>query len=325
MSLPLTRRIAQAALLVAAGATPLVAAGSASAADLVPHGTDLGKGISRLDGVTANSNLKGEAHQLGQALGTTGAVVSGTALPAATDAAATAASDKLPDSGRLLDPLGHHDGATTAADGPLTDLAGKLSTLAPLTGGALPGGAPRAMPATSSMPGLPSSPLSGVGSLPAPPTVSGVDKVVNADTLNNPVAAASHLAGQIPATSSLAGSLPSEDRVASALPATGRLADSLPATGNTLGSVPLVDQLGGQLPVAQQLGTLPGADHLTHGMPNSGDLLHPTQAADALHLQELTGQAGESTHRLGGIPDLGAVTNLLGGLGGTTQHLPTVN
>lgn len=59
MSLPLSRRIAQAALLVAAGATPLVAAGSASASQLVPQGTDLAQGISRLDGVTSHSNLKG--------------------------------------------------------------------------------------------------------------------------------------------------------------------------------------------------------------------------------------------------------------------------
>ncbi|WP_329567315.1 hypothetical protein [Kitasatospora sp. NBC_01266] len=323
MSLPLSRRIAQAALLVAAGATPLVAAGSASASQLVPQGTDLAQGISRLDGVTSHSNLKGEAHQLGQALGTTGAVLSGTALPAATDAAATAASDKLPDSEKLLGPLGHHDGSTTATDGQLAEL-GKLTALTPL-GGVLPSAAQRSMPATSSMPGLPASPLSGVGSLPAPPTVTGVDKVVNAETLNHPVTATSQLAGQIPATSSLAGSLPSEDRLASALPATDRLTGSLPSTGNTLGSVPMVDKLAGQLPATQQLGALPSTDQLAHGAPNTGDLLHPAQAADALHLQQLSDQTGDSTHRLGGLPDLGAVSNLLGGLGGTTQHLPTVD
>ena len=50
MSLPLTRRIARAALLVAASATPVVgAAGAASAADpALPHTPKLG-GLSALD------------------------------------------------------------------------------------------------------------------------------------------------------------------------------------------------------------------------------------------------------------------------------------
>ncbi|MCX4746922.1 hypothetical protein OG455_15555 [Kitasatospora sp. NBC_01287] len=329
MSLPLSRRIAQAALLVAASATPLVAAGSASASQLVPQGTDLGQGISRLDGVTANSNLKTEAHQLGQALGTTGAVLSGTAVPAAADTTGTAAAntlpqtDKLTDPAQLVDQLGHHDGSTTSANGQLADAAGKVAMLTPLgplgglAGGALPGAAPRAMPMMGQAPAMPAMPLSGAGSLPGAPSVSGVDKVVNGDTLSNPVDATGRLAGQIPATSSLAKSLPSQQRLTSAMP----------DTSHTLGSVPMLGQLTGSLPAAQHLGTLPNTDHLTNGMPDTGDLLqHPAQSADALHLQQLTGQAGESTHRLGGLPDLGSsVTSLLGGVGGTAQHMPSVS
>ncbi|CAL9573922.1 ATP-binding protein [Streptomyces griseomycini] len=55
MSLPLTRRIARAALLVAAGAAAGVgAAGSASAAPELPTALDLG-GLTALDGVTGNT------------------------------------------------------------------------------------------------------------------------------------------------------------------------------------------------------------------------------------------------------------------------------
>ncbi|AYL38063.1 ATP-binding protein [Streptomyces fungicidicus] len=55
MSLPLTRRIARAALLVAAGAAAGVgAAGSASAAPELPATPNLG-GVSALDGAAGNT------------------------------------------------------------------------------------------------------------------------------------------------------------------------------------------------------------------------------------------------------------------------------
>ncbi|GAA3501203.1 ATP-binding protein [Streptomyces prasinosporus] len=55
MSLPLTRRIARAALLVAAGAAAGVgAAGSASAAPELPTAPDLG-GLTALDGATGDT------------------------------------------------------------------------------------------------------------------------------------------------------------------------------------------------------------------------------------------------------------------------------
>ncbi|MGF1429426.1 hypothetical protein [Kitasatospora sp. LaBMicrA B282] len=334
MSLPLSRRIAQAALLVAAGATPLVAAaGSASAHELVPQGTDLGQGISRIDGLTEHSTVRTTAHSLGQALGTTGALLSAKAVPAATDAAAQAATDKLPETGKLTDPaqlvdqLAHQPGTPLAGVTQLTAATGQLSKLP--VGTVLSGGPQRSMPMsagapTASMPGMtggaPSNPLEHLP-IPQGPAVNGVDKFAGPETLNHPVAATGHLLEQVPATSSLGQSVPSEDRLATAVPATDHLTGALPLHDTTA-------QLGRQLPAAQSLGNLPSTDHLTHGLQNTGDLLHPGQATDALQLQQLTGQTDEATHRLGslpglgnGTPDLGStVTGLLGSLG--TQHLP---
>ncbi|SPF02066.1 ATP-binding protein [Streptomyces sp. MA5143a] len=59
MSLPLTRRIAHAALLTAAGAASVVgAAGSASAAPELPATPDLG-GLSAVDGAHAGNTVDG--------------------------------------------------------------------------------------------------------------------------------------------------------------------------------------------------------------------------------------------------------------------------
>ncbi|NEA09339.1 ATP-binding protein, partial [Streptomyces sp. SID10692] len=82
MSLPLTRRIARAALLIAAGAAPVVgAAGAASAAEL-PQTTDLG-GLTSLDGASVGNTLDSTARQGTEAAGQTGGRLVGTALPAA--------------------------------------------------------------------------------------------------------------------------------------------------------------------------------------------------------------------------------------------------
>ncbi|NEB56811.1 ATP-binding protein, partial [Streptomyces griseus] len=71
MSLPLTRRIARAALLIAAGAAPVVgAAGAASAADL-PAAPDLGK-LTALDGAGLGSTVDSTVQQGTQAAGDTG-------------------------------------------------------------------------------------------------------------------------------------------------------------------------------------------------------------------------------------------------------------
>ncbi|MFF2808921.1 ATP-binding protein [Streptomyces sp. NPDC058000] len=61
MSLPVTRRIARAALLVAAGAAPVVAAaGSASAVNLPPSGREVG-GLTTLDSASTSKALDNTA------------------------------------------------------------------------------------------------------------------------------------------------------------------------------------------------------------------------------------------------------------------------
>ncbi|MEV6791056.1 ATP-binding protein [Streptomyces sp. NPDC051320] len=72
MSLSLTRRIARTALLIAAGAAPVVgAAGAASAAEL-PQAPNLG-GVTALDGAGLSNTVDGTAHTAaGQAVGTVG-------------------------------------------------------------------------------------------------------------------------------------------------------------------------------------------------------------------------------------------------------------
>ncbi|WP_372495812.1 hypothetical protein [Kitasatospora humi] len=333
MSLPLSRRIARAALLVAAGATPLAAAGAASAADLMPKGTDLGAGISKLDGVTSSSTIKGEAHQVGQALGRTGSVLAATALPATADIAGMAAAQTLPsteDAVRTLaDPGSALTSAATNGSGPLANTLGKVSRLTPL-GHVLPGAAPRSMPFGVGQP------AAAVPHAPAMPSVTGVDKLVNGDSLSNPLGEADHLAQQVPAASGLAGQLPTQDRVVSALPSPDRVTGVLP-TGD-LSSAPDVQQLTQAVPSTAKLadvapathglsGQLTAADQLTHALPAT-DLAHPAEALDAAHLTTLEGQATGATHRLGSLPDLSGVSHLATSIGGgvtnALHHLPSV-
>ena len=90
MSLPLTRRIARAALLVAAGAVPVVgAAGSASAVDL-PAADGL-SGLTQLDsaGDTGGAAVDKAVPTVGKAVDQTGK----TATPVAKEAAGDAAGD----------------------------------------------------------------------------------------------------------------------------------------------------------------------------------------------------------------------------------------
>jgi hypothetical protein len=64
MSLPLTRRIARAALLIGAAAAPLIGAGAASAAEL-PQAADLG-GLTSLDKAADLSHtVDGVTHEAG--------------------------------------------------------------------------------------------------------------------------------------------------------------------------------------------------------------------------------------------------------------------
>ncbi|MFJ1545317.1 ATP-binding protein [Streptomyces sp. NPDC088246] len=82
MSLPLTRRIARAALLIAAGAAPVVgAAGAAGAAEL-PHAPELG-GLTTVDGDGLGKTVDGASQQGTKAASETGGKIVGTTLPVA--------------------------------------------------------------------------------------------------------------------------------------------------------------------------------------------------------------------------------------------------
>ncbi|MGW2085934.1 ATP-binding protein [Streptomyces sp. NPDC001880] len=82
MSLPLTRRIARAALLIAAGAAPVVgAAGAAGAAEL-PQTPELG-GLTTVDGSGLGKTVDSASRQGTKAAGETGGKIVGTTLPAA--------------------------------------------------------------------------------------------------------------------------------------------------------------------------------------------------------------------------------------------------
>ncbi|MFB6988560.1 ATP-binding protein [Streptomyces sp. NPDC056304] len=95
MSLPLTRRIARAALLIAAGAAPVVgAAGSAGAAAL-PQTPELG-GLTTVDGTGLGKTVDGTSQQGTKAAGETGGKIVGTTLPAAGKTVGKAGSQAAP-------------------------------------------------------------------------------------------------------------------------------------------------------------------------------------------------------------------------------------
>ncbi|MFB7459327.1 ATP-binding protein [Streptomyces sp. NPDC056188] len=91
MSLPLTRRIARAALLVAAGAAAGVgAAGAASAAPELPAAPNLG-GLTALDAASVGNTVDGAAQHVTGVAGDSGGKVVKQAAPAAQKAAGSAA------------------------------------------------------------------------------------------------------------------------------------------------------------------------------------------------------------------------------------------
>ncbi|MFJ4919642.1 ATP-binding protein [Streptomyces sp. NPDC088725] len=140
MSLPLTRRIARAALLIAAGAAPVVgAAGSAGAATL-PQTADLGA-LTALDGAHVGDTIDSGAQQATKAAGGVGGKVVGTAIPAAgktvgqtaktvTPAAQKMAGDTAGSAGEVLGQT-----ATSAAGAaPASPLGGLSTDSLPLKG-----------------------------------------------------------------------------------------------------------------------------------------------------------------------------------------------
>ncbi|MFP3988115.1 ATP-binding protein [Streptomyces sp. E11-3] len=142
MSLPLTRRIARAALLVAAGAVPAVgAAGSASAVEL-PDTSNLG-GLTQLDGAadTLDGATQNVTEMAGEAGGNavkkaapTAGKTGGKAVTTAAPVAQRAAGDVAGSTGEMLGETGE----TAAKGGLMGGLpTGGLPTDS-VTGGGLP-------------------------------------------------------------------------------------------------------------------------------------------------------------------------------------------
>lgn len=82
MSLPLTRRIARTALLIAAGAAPVVGAAGAAGAAGLPQTADLG-GLTSVEGSGLGKTVEGAAKPVSDTAGETGGKVVGTTLPVA--------------------------------------------------------------------------------------------------------------------------------------------------------------------------------------------------------------------------------------------------
>jgi hypothetical protein len=152
MSLPLSRRIVQAAFVVAAGAVPAVLTGVAHAAPALPAVPDLG-GLSQLDTAGLGSDVQSAAHQTGLLAGTgAGQAVSDT-VPSVADASGGAAAKALPQADEMV--------GSTAAQ--LTQVAGSTNGLAGSASGAT-----RAIPVAADKAAAPStgSAAGALGSLP---------------------------------------------------------------------------------------------------------------------------------------------------------------
>ncbi|MFF2146657.1 hypothetical protein [Kitasatospora sp. NPDC058190] len=191
MSHPLTRRIAQAALVVAAGATPLVAAGSASAlgGDALLPKSDLAAPLGQLTNTDTGSTLQHTTHQLGQAAGTTGAATVAAGVPASADAAGNIVAHQLPEANEKAGSLTAPVDQTAATTGQLSALTPKVaSTLAGKLGEAVTG---KGMGTRSANAGT--SPVGGLGQAGA-----------------------------------VAQALPGADKLSSAVPGTNAVTDALP-------------------------------------------------------------------------------------------------
>ncbi|MFF1904707.1 hypothetical protein [Kitasatospora sp. NPDC058218] len=209
MSHSLTRRIAQAALLVAAGATPLVAVGTASAADALLPKSDLAAPLGQLTNTDAGSTLQHTTHELGQAAGDTGAATVAAGVPATADATGNIVAHQLPEANEKA-------GSLTAPVDKTAATTGQLSSITPKVAAALAGKVGEAVTGGSGATGR----SAGAGA--------------------NPVGGLSQTAGLtqgLPGAGALTGAVPGADAVTSALPL-GALGRALPA------EVPGADVLG---------------------------------------------------------------------------------
>ncbi|MFI9327312.1 hypothetical protein ACIGZJ_07145 [Kitasatospora sp. NPDC052868] len=196
MSHPLTRRIAQAALLVAAGATPLVAAGSASAADALVPRSDLAAPLGQLTNTDAGSTLQHTTHELGQAAGDTGAATVAAGVPATADATGNIVAHQLPEANEKA-------GSLTAPVDKTAATTGQLSAITPKVAAALAGK---------------------VGDAVTGHGAEGRSAGAGA----NPVGGLSQATESLPGGGALAGAVPGTNAVTDALPL-GSVTRALPA------------------------------------------------------------------------------------------------
>ncbi|MEU4270177.1 ATP-binding protein [Streptomyces sp. NPDC026092] len=138
MSLPLTRRIARAALLVAAGAAPVVgAAGSASAMDHNIAPTGALSGISSLDAAGAGSTVDGASQTATGVVGDTGSKAVGKAVPAAGKTVGSATKTATPAAQQIAGDTAGNAGTVVGETAPS---AGGLGGGVPSLGGLPLGG-----------------------------------------------------------------------------------------------------------------------------------------------------------------------------------------
>jgi len=186
MSLPLSRRIVQAAFVVAAGAVPAVLAGSASAATMLPSVPNLA-GVSQPDSGNLGGNLQQATHETGKLAGAGAATTVGAAVPAAADATGATASKAIPAADGLLGGAG--------VLGSTSSLTGTRAIPTPEAPATIAMPAPDAAAATSNSPlsalplagNLPLNSVNGLGSAAQAPTqrLGGLPSLGDTSGLSN--------------------------------------------------------------------------------------------------------------------------------------------
>ncbi|MFD8701429.1 hypothetical protein ACFV1W_02250 [Kitasatospora sp. NPDC059648] len=264
MSHPLTRRIAQAALVVAAGATPLVAAGSASAlgGDALLPKSDLAAPLGQLTNTDTGSTLQHTTHQLGQAAGTTGAATVAAGVPASADAAGNIVAQQLPEANEKASSLTAPVDQTAATTGQLSGVTPKVaSTLAGKLGEAVTG--------------------KGMGTRSATAGTGAIGGLSRTGALTQGLPGADKLSSAVPGTNAVTDALPTSavERALPLGPVEHALPDGLPAT-DVLGLAEhgSANRLGGA-----DLGPnspLSGLSGLTGALGPVGGLLHGVNGGD---------------------------------------------
>ncbi|MFD4655136.1 hypothetical protein ACFWP2_05825 [Kitasatospora sp. NPDC058444] len=262
MSHPLTRRIAQAALVVAAGATPLLAAGSASAlgGDALLPKSDLAAPLGQLTNTDTGSTLQHTTHQLGQAAGSTGAATVAAGVPASADAAGNIVAQQLPEANEKAGSLTAPVDQTAATAGQLSSVTPKVaSSLAGKLGEAVTGKSAETRSATAG-----TGPLDGLTQ-----TGSVTQALPGAETVTGAVPGGTAVADALP-VGAVQRALPlgSVERALPAdLPATDVLGLAEHGSANRLGGA----DLGSNSPLSGLTGALGPLGGLLGGL-NGGNL-----------------------------------------------------